>query len=293
MSIPTLARFNVLMPDDEACIKFLLENDVFYPSIRCNKCDRPMRRIEERRVFRCQTGSCGRREESLRKHTFFFGSSLKCVEIMRLAHLWLSGISHQSTMTLLGHSPNTVTVFFKHFRKLVSSALTEEDQVIGGPGIIVEVDETKLGKRKYQRGHRVEGCWVVVGIERTPEAKVFLVPVEERSSETLTSILRRYVAPHSIVYTDCWKGYLGIQYDLEVSHATVNHSKFFKDPATQVCTNKAEGLNNGLKMKISPRNRVKDNMEEHLLEYVWRKKNQSCLWSSFIEALRDIHYDSE
>lgn len=182
---------------------------------------------------------------------------------------------------------------FKHFRKLVSSALTEEDQVIGGPGIIVEVDETKLGKRKYQRGHRVEGCWVVVGIERTPEAKVFLVPVEERSSETLTSILRRYVAPHSIVYTDCWKGYLGIQYDLEVSHATVNHSKFFKDPATQVCTNKAEGLNNGLKMKISPRNRVKDNMEEHLLEYVWRKKNQSCLWSSFIEALRDIHYDSE
>jgi hypothetical protein len=32
---------------------------------------------------------------------------------------------------------------------------------IGSPGIVVEVDETKLGKRKYHRGHRVEGVWVV------------------------------------------------------------------------------------------------------------------------------------
>jgi hypothetical protein len=28
-------------------------------------------------------------------------------------------------------------------------------------GIIVEVDETKLGKRKYYRGHRVVKVWVI------------------------------------------------------------------------------------------------------------------------------------
>jgi hypothetical protein len=32
---------------------------------------------------------------------------------------------------------------------------------------IVEVDESKFGKRKYHRGHRVEGVWVIGGVERT------------------------------------------------------------------------------------------------------------------------------
>ncbi|KII64951.1 hypothetical protein RF11_08438 [Thelohanellus kitauei] len=35
------------------------------------------------------------------------------------------------------------------------------------------VDERKLAKRKYHRGHLVEGVWVVAGIERTKEKKMF------------------------------------------------------------------------------------------------------------------------
>ena len=31
------------------------------------------------------------------------------------------------------------------------------DQSIGGEGIVVEINETRMGKRKYNRGHRVEG----------------------------------------------------------------------------------------------------------------------------------------
>jgi hypothetical protein len=32
----------------------------------------------------------------------------------------------------------------------VSSTLDEEDVVIGGHGIVIEIDETKMGKRKYR-----------------------------------------------------------------------------------------------------------------------------------------------
>ena len=46
---------------------------------------------------------------------------------------------------------------------------------IGGENIIVECDESKFGKRKYQkghRGHRVDGVWVFGLVERTPERRL-------------------------------------------------------------------------------------------------------------------------
>jgi len=70
-----------------------------------------------------------------------------------------------------------VTGFYEHFRQLVSSSLEVEDTMIGGEGIEVEIDETKLGKRKYHRGHQVEGVWILAGVERTPKRRAFLVHV--------------------------------------------------------------------------------------------------------------------
>ena len=35
----------------------------------------------------------------------------------------------------------------------------------GGPGMIVEIDESKFGRRKYNRGRAVEGAWVFGAIE--------------------------------------------------------------------------------------------------------------------------------
>lgn len=29
-----------------------------------------------------------------------------------------------------------------------------------GPGKVVQIDESKIGKRKYNKGHLVEGQWV-------------------------------------------------------------------------------------------------------------------------------------
>ena len=41
-----------------------------------------------------------------------------------------------------------------------------EDEKLGGEGRIVEIDESKFGQRKYQRGCAVNGQWVFGGIER-------------------------------------------------------------------------------------------------------------------------------
>lgn len=184
-----------------------------------------------------------------------------------------------------GLSAPTISALQKQIRQVVSDAIEIEDVTIGGDGIIVEIDETKLGKRKYNRGHRVDGVWVVGGIERTPERRVFLVGVPDRKADMLTQIIVKHVRPGSIIHTDLWKGYNRISESGTYDHLTVNHSKTFKDPLTGVHTNTIEGTWNSLKMQIRPRNRVKDGIGEHLWEFILRRRNKDKLWEGLIYAL--------
>ena len=59
----------------------------------------------------------------------------------------------------------------------------EESQSIGGEGKLVQIDESKFGKRKYHRGHHVEGQWVFGGIQ-SDSRKCFLITVEKRDEQT-------------------------------------------------------------------------------------------------------------
>jgi hypothetical protein len=79
---------------------------------------------------------------------------------------------------------------------------------IGGPDIIVEIDETKLGKRQYNKGHHVGGVWCVCGIEKTESKKCFVLPVENRNAYIMHAIIKKYVEPGTIIYTDCLKAYI-------------------------------------------------------------------------------------
>ncbi|KII65705.1 hypothetical protein RF11_16117 [Thelohanellus kitauei] len=168
--------------------------------------------------------------------------------------------------------------------------------IIGGPGVIVEIDECKLGKNKHHRGHPVKGAWVLDGVERTSERKLFLVEVPDRTANTLLSIISTHVLPGSTIITDCFRSYhnLGHLYN----HLTVNHSETFRDPITGACTNTVEGTWNALKLKIAPRNRtnsvdeegniIESTIDDFLAEFQWRRRHQDDLWNSILRAIRDV-----
>ena len=293
-SFPTLDEFSVTFPNDVSFCQFLHSQQVFYSSITCSGCGQNIGLTLDGLSFMCHQRSCPKRSHriSYRYGTFFYQSSLSCIQIMKLGLFWLSKASVESTISLLGHSSKTVCNFFNHFRNLVSSALTLEDKIIGGEGIEVAIDETKLGKRKYNRGHFVDGVWVLVGIEMIPNGNIFLMPLENRSENTLSNLISQYVRPGSIIHTDMWRGYNGIS-SLGYHHLTVNHSLEFVNHDTGSCTNAAEGLNSGLKRRIPIRNRSRNFIEGHLMEYIWRRKYKSNLFDALIIALKDIHYDLE
>lgn len=111
----------------------------------------------------------------------------------------------------------------------------------GRLGIIVETDESKFGKVKYHRGHRVEGIWVVGGIEHTDERKCFLTTVPNRNAQTMRAIITRYVRPGKIIHMDCRRAYDGIpEWEMDYSHCTVNqYRQFITEDG--VHTNRIEG----------------------------------------------------
>jgi transposase-like protein len=188
---------------------------------------------------------------------------------MQLGYHWLLKTPTISVISATSCNPNTVSSFASFFRQLVGESLDDEDTIIGGKNIVVEIDECKLGKRKYHRGHRVDGLWVLGGIERTVAKKIFLLEVPDRSAETLLTAITEHVAPGSVIMTDMWKGYLGLEkLGFEYKHLTVNHSIQFSNSENGCCTNSIEGVWNGLKLSLRPRQRTSKIAPGCMLEYI-------------------------
>lgn len=222
--------------------------------------------------------------------SFFSQSRIKCNEALLIGYFWLGGCGHGMLKQFTGHSSKTITDYISFYRQLVTSSLDSDDTLVGGENIIVEIDESKFGKRKHNRGHRVDGVWVVGGVERTEERRVFAETVSDRSAETLLDVIRRHVRPGSIIITDLWRGYSAIESNLGLEHRTVNHSvEFVAEDGSH--TNTIEGTWCGIKFRVSPRNRNNNDMENCLLEFIWRRKNHDDLWNGLVEAFKNTSYN--
>lgn len=72
----------------------------------------------------------------------------------------------------------------------------------GGENVLVEKDESKLGKCKYNRSKKVFGTWIVGLVERTATRRIILIPVLKRDKETLHIIIQKSLRLISIIITD-------------------------------------------------------------------------------------------
>ena len=146
-SLPLMFELHSLFFEEKAAEEFLLER-VYYKQRACEACSRAMVKRESRKVFECRRCKL---TISWRSGSFFFNVKSPVNKVLLAGYLWLSKAPTQSVIAQTGMSSKTVGKLFGYFRQLVSDAVDVADVRIGGPGIVVEVNESKFGKRKYNR----------------------------------------------------------------------------------------------------------------------------------------------
>lgn len=178
-------------------------------------------------------------------------------------------------------SANTVVDVYSFCREVCVESLVECDKFrkIGGRNFNVEIVEAKFGNSKYRR-RVVEGQLFLVAICRETNDS-FLVPVTDRTEETLLEIIKDRVEIGTIIHTDCFPS------QLEYGHLTVNHTENFIDPNTGACTNKIVSTWWAVKRALPSNHTTKESFALHLAEYAWRRIHPDKE-SQFLDFVKDV-----
>ena len=103
-----------------------------------------------------------------------------------------------------------------------------------------------------------------------------MVRVERRDAATLLAEIEANIHPGSEIWSDEWPAYVNVD-QIPVNppyiHDTVNHSRFFTDPVTGVCTNHVESYWRQAKEKLKSMYGVHEGMlDSYLDEFQWRQR---------------------
>ena len=194
----------------ELTIKWLMDEKLIASKQMCERCGEEMSLVEcsdrsDGYRWECRKQDKGRRHKftvSIRKGSWFAESNLTIEEVLKYTYWWTQGLDQCQIRRQLKLNPNTAVDRDSFCRETCEVTMLDKSEKIGGDGKIVQIDESKVGKRKYHRGQRVEGQWVFGGIEEESR-KSFMVPVEDRSEATLIPIIKQWIEPGTLIVSDC------------------------------------------------------------------------------------------
>ena len=100
---------------------------------------------------------------------------------------------------------------------------------LGGPGVTVQGDESCVFSRKNNVGRVLKITkhgWLFGMVEDKENGRLYLEMVQTRDGERLQGIIKNHIEDGTVVFTNCWPAYDGLEDDT-TKHFKVNHKKCF------------------------------------------------------------------
>lgn len=237
-----IARF---YEQEQPALDFLRAHGVLPNSVECPRCRVSCKFREDRQQWYCsQTFKVPKTKKRRRcnfsvtdrKGTFLDNVHIPAWKIILFVNYWLDKHWNHETISKTISFSSRTSVDWRSFCSEVTHYWFYNQDPIGGEGVIVEIDESCFGHRKFNTGRLLSQIWVFGGIERVSK-KLFVVPLinedtgetQKRDKQTLVPLIEKYIRRGSVIISDCWKAYSGLE-ELGFTHRTINHSKNFVDP---------------------------------------------------------------
>lgn len=262
-----------LPQSEEGAIRLFQDKGVLPKLKQCiNGHEMTLYSFENAPFWKCTTRPC-LKKSGLRVGTWLSHSKIPFVTAVRFIYCWvyeLTSVKFCERELEINH--NTVVDWNNYLREVcVFSVWRKNCGKIGGPGLIVEIDESLFTKRKNNAGRVLPQQWVFGGLCRETGGR-FLVPVPNREAKTLMEQIQLHVEPGSTIISDCWRGYNSAELEKAgYTHLTVNHRYNFIDPETGASTQQVERMWGSAKWRNKKhRGTARHHLDSYLAEYMWR-----------------------
>ena len=120
-------------------------------------------------------------------------------------------------------------------------------QVVEGPAPTFEEDASESEDEAEHRMTEAEICRLFSQARKARPKRTCFFVVDSRDSDTLTKIIKKFVVPGSIIYTDEWAGYNSLS-SLGYQHKTICHTRrysmfeFDDNTVSRITTNHIERM---------------------------------------------------
>ena len=229
------------------------------------------------RCRRCKTS------KSIRDGSFFAMSKVTLQKWLILIFWWTQQYPVTNATRIAEVDEGTAIDVYRWLREICSNKLLLMPMILGGPGIVVQIDESLFRHKPkvinfliientvilkdiihlhtYSMTHVLQNhrgrsttteVWVfgMVDVSHSPGLG-YMEIVQRRDAATLLPIIQAHSAPGTIIHSDEWSAYRRVSsLPTVASHATVNHSLHFVDPATGTHTQNIESYWGRVKRRI-------------------------------------------